>query len=96
MLIQLGDHFFFAIKTSYSSVDASVAVFVSWARQYISSAKEELDMNPTVLGCIAGSALVRKAASLAFENKRRSTLTSDIIECLGRRYAPDYPYICQK
>ncbi|KAG5560095.1 hypothetical protein RHGRI_003404 [Rhododendron griersonianum] len=71
-------------ETSYSSADASVAVFVSWARQYISSAKEELGMNPTVLGCIAGSALVRKAALLAFENKRRSTLTGDIIECLGR------------
>ncbi|KAJ0034571.1 hypothetical protein Pint_24890 [Pistacia integerrima] len=41
--------------------------------------------NPTVLGCIAGSALVRKAASLAFEHKKRSTLTSDIIECLGKR-----------
>ena len=39
-----------------------------------------------MLGCIAGSALVRKAASLAFKNKRRSTLTCDIIECLGKRY----------
>ncbi|CAL5347193.1 unnamed protein product [Camellia sinensis] len=62
-----------------------VAVFVSWARQYISTApKGELITNPTMLGCIAGSALMRKAASLAFDNKRRSTLTSDIIECLGR------------
>ncbi|KAI8566222.1 hypothetical protein RHMOL_Rhmol02G0023300 [Rhododendron molle] len=66
------------------SVAKRVAVFVSWARQYISSGKVELGMNPTVLGCIAGSALVRKAASHAFENKRRSTLTGDIIECLGR------------
>lgn len=41
--------------------------------------------NPTMLGCIAGSTLMRKAASLAFENKKRSTLTTDIIECLGRR-----------
>ncbi|TXG71964.1 hypothetical protein EZV62_000543 [Acer yangbiense] len=41
-------------------------------------------MNPTVLGCIAASALLRKAASHAFENKKRSTLTSNIIECLGR------------
>lgn len=65
-------------------LSGSVAVFISWARQYISSNKEESAMNPTVLGCIAGSALVRKAASHAFENKRRSTLTGDIIECLGR------------
>lgn len=42
--------------------------------------------NPTVLGCIAGSALLRRAASLAFENKKRSTLTTDIIEFLWRRY----------
>ncbi|KAK2646930.1 hypothetical protein Ddye_022125 [Dipteronia dyeriana] len=63
-------------------LSGSVAVFLSWAR-----AKEKSTisaMNPTVLGCIAASALLRKAASLAFENKKRSTLTSDIIECLGR------------
>ncbi|CAL5413332.1 unnamed protein product [Camellia sinensis] len=66
-------------------LSGSVAVFVSWARQYISTApKGDLITNPTMLGCIAGSALMRKAASLAFDNKRRSTLTSDIIECLGR------------
>lgn len=41
--------------------------------------------NPAVLGCIAGSALMRKAASLAFSNKKRSTVTGDIIECLGKR-----------
>lgn len=78
-------------ETQYASADASVAVFVSWARQCISSAKEEPTMNPAVLGCIAGSTLVRKAASRAFEKKRRSTLTGDIIECLGSRYAPDHP-----
>lgn len=42
-------------------------------------------MNPTIVGCIAASAILRKAASLAFQDKKRSTLTSDIIECLGRR-----------
>ncbi|KAK1562307.1 hypothetical protein Q3G72_009857 [Acer saccharum] len=63
-------------------LSGSVAVFLSWAR-----AKEKSPisaMNPTVSGCIAASALLRKAAFLAFENKKRSTLTSDIIECLGR------------
>lgn len=62
----------------------SVALFLSWARQR--AAEAEQSMNPTMLGCIAGSILMRKAASLAFEDKRRSTLTSDIIECLGRRW----------
>lgn len=43
-------------------------------------------MSPTVMGCIAGSVLLRKAASHAFESNRRSTLTTDIIEHLGRRW----------
>ncbi|EEF45344.1 ATP-dependent (S)-NAD(P)H-hydrate dehydratase [Ricinus communis] len=67
-------------------LSGSVAVFLSWARQHVLAAEGNLSMsptNPTVLGCIAGSALLRKAASLAFENRKRSTLTGDIIDCLG-------------
>ncbi|CAM8918274.1 unnamed protein product [Rhodiola kirilowii] len=63
-----------------------VALFVSWACQHISGANGSLNTkpgNPAVLGCIAGSALMRKAASLAFHSKKRSTLTTDIIEYLG-------------
>ncbi|CAK9162351.1 unnamed protein product [Ilex paraguariensis] len=62
-------------------LSGSVAVFLYWARQRV--AELEPRSNPTMLGGIAGSILVRKAALLAFENKRRSTLTGDIIECLG-------------
>lgn len=69
-------------------LSGSVALFSSWARHYISATTEEADeksaLNPMVLGSIAGSALLRRAASLAFEHKKRSTLTSDVIECLGR------------
>ncbi|KAJ7980105.1 ATP-dependent (S)-NAD(P)H-hydrate dehydratase [Quillaja saponaria] len=70
-------------------LSGSVAVFLSWARQHILAADPNSNSsistkNPTVLGCIAGSALMRKAASLAFVSKKRSTLTGDIIECLGR------------
>ncbi|KAL5182434.1 ATP-dependent (S)-NAD(P)H-hydrate dehydratase [Glycine soja] len=64
-----------------------VAVFLSWARQHILAADSNSNLsckNPIVLGCIAGSAILRKAASLAFSNKKRSTVTGDIIECLGR------------
>ncbi|KAB1214240.1 ATP-dependent (S)-NAD(P)H-hydrate dehydratase [Morella rubra] len=64
-----------------------VAVFVSWARERLSAAEGDSSIskiNPTILGSIAGSALLRKAASLAFQNKKRSTLTGDIIEHLGR------------
>ncbi|KAH9765238.1 ATP-dependent (s)-nad(p)h-hydrate dehydratase [Citrus sinensis] len=63
-------------------LSGSVAVFLSWARAKGKATTSQ--MNPTVLGCIAGSALLRKAASLAFKDKKRSTLTTDIIECLGR------------
>ncbi|KAM1380194.1 hypothetical protein ACFX2I_021955 [Malus domestica] len=62
-----------------------VGVFLSWARQKIKNGDlSTSSRNPALLGCIAASALMRKAASLAFENKKRSTLTTDIIECLGR------------
>ncbi|KAH9606887.1 hypothetical protein KSS87_019721 [Heliosperma pusillum] len=63
----------------------NVAVFIAWARQCITRGEDmgTNPMNPTVLGCVAGSALLRKAASATFENKRRSTLTTDIIEYLG-------------
>lgn len=68
-------------------LSGSVAVFSSWARHYISATKEadsKSTLNPMVLGSIAGCTLLRRAASLAFEHKKRSTLTSDIIEHLGR------------
>eukprot|EP00262_Sarcandra_glabra_P006276 TRINITY_DN18423_c0_g1_i1.p1 TRINITY_DN18423_c0_g1~~TRINITY_DN18423_c0_g1_i1.p1 ORF type:complete len:371 (+),score=61.46 TRINITY_DN18423_c0_g1_i1:209-1321(+) len=65
-------------------LSGSVAVFSSWARQLSAMKKDSSSSsNPMVLGCIAGSALLRKAASLAFEKKKRATLTTDIIECLG-------------
>jgi ATP-dependent NAD(P)H-hydrate dehydratase len=38
-----------------------------------------------ILGCIAGSLLLRKAASLGFEKNKRSTVTTDIIDFLGQR-----------
>ncbi|KGN57014.1 ATP-dependent (S)-NAD(P)H-hydrate dehydratase [Cucumis sativus] len=68
-------------------LSGSVAVFISWAQRQGSITDDNLSSspkNPTVLGCIAGSALLRRAASLAFENKKRSTLTTDIIEFLWR------------
>ncbi|KAL1548574.1 ATP-dependent NAD(P)H-hydrate dehydratase [Salvia divinorum] len=60
-------------------LSGSVAVFVSWARQLAG----EPSMSATVMGCIAGSILLRKAASHAFESNRRSMLTTDIIQHLG-------------
>ncbi|XP_062233217.1 ATP-dependent (S)-NAD(P)H-hydrate dehydratase-like isoform X3 [Phragmites australis] len=41
-------------------------------------------VNPMTLGCIAGSLLLRKAASFAFEKNKRATVTTDIIEYLGK------------
>ncbi|ONI28642.1 hypothetical protein PRUPE_1G152800 [Prunus persica] len=66
-------------------LSGSVAVFLSWARHAIRDGDSSISSkNPAMLGSIAGSALMRKAASLAFDNKKRSTLTTDIIEYLGR------------
>ncbi|KAL8515312.1 hypothetical protein ACS0TY_014144 [Phlomoides rotata] len=65
-------------------LSGSVAVFISWARQRVG--KDEASTSPTVMGCIAGSVLLRKAALLAFESCKRSTLTTDIIQHLGRRW----------
>lgn len=76
-------------------LSGSVAVFLSWARQLISSTEGKgfslSTTNPTVLGCISGSALLRKAASLAFDQNKRSTLTTDIIECLGTSLEDTHP-----
>ncbi|KAG2557361.1 ATP-dependent (S)-NAD(P)H-hydrate dehydratase isoform X1 [Panicum virgatum] len=67
-------------------LSGSVAVFTSWAQHFILSNEQptEKRVNPTTLGCIAGSLLLRKAASLAFEKNKRSTVTTDIIEFLGK------------
>ncbi|KAG0494297.1 hypothetical protein HPP92_005291 [Vanilla planifolia] len=68
-------------------LSGSVAVFSSWARQRLAIVEESYklsNVNPMVLGSIAGSALLRKAASFAYANKKRSTLTTDIIDYLGR------------
>ncbi|QHO15357.1 ATP-dependent (S)-NAD(P)H-hydrate dehydratase [Arachis hypogaea] len=67
-------------------LSGSVAVFLSWARQHIIAADPNSNLsckNSAVLGCVAGSAMMRKAASLAFCHKKRSTVTGDIIECVG-------------
>ncbi|PIA40419.1 hypothetical protein AQUCO_02500251v1 [Aquilegia coerulea] len=67
-------------------LSGSVALFLSWALQSSTAPGDSTTSlsNPMVLGCIAASALLRKAASVAFENKKRATLTSDIIEHLGQ------------
>ncbi|CAG7879589.1 unnamed protein product [Brassica rapa] len=66
-------------------LSGGVAVFLSWAQQ-LKSDPESPSESPAILGCMAASGLLRKAASLAFTKHKRSTLTSDIIECLGKRY----------
>ncbi|KAL5990993.1 hypothetical protein ACLOJK_011899 [Asimina triloba] len=61
-------------------------VCAPWARQQTSAMRDKSDIrNAMVLGSIAGSVLLRKAASLAFMDKKRATLTTDIIEHLGKR-----------
>ncbi|WZZ38645.1 hypothetical protein YC2023_034904 [Brassica napus] len=63
-------------------LSGGVAVFLSWAKQLKPDPGSHSE-SPAILGCIAASGLLRKAASLAFKKHKRSTLTGDIIECLG-------------
>ncbi|XP_074562556.1 ATP-dependent (S)-NAD(P)H-hydrate dehydratase [Curcuma longa] len=68
-------------------LSGSVAVFSSWARHHLLIANGTIGKslsNPMVLGCIAGSALLRRAAAFAFQDKKRAMLTTDIIEYLGK------------
>ena len=50
---------------------------------FISS--DRISSNPTMVGALAGSLLCRKAAANAFSQHKRSTVTTNIIECLGQR-----------
>ncbi|CAI9776829.1 unnamed protein product [Fraxinus pennsylvanica] len=68
------------IVVSGFTINQYCCLSLSWARHC--AAKGGCSKSPTILGCIAGSAILRKAALLAFE-KKRSTLTTDMIECLG-------------
>ena len=49
--------------------------------------------NPTMVGALAGSLLCRKAAANAFAQHKRSTVTSNIIECLGHRLTLSLNYL---
>eukprot|EP00252_Welwitschia_mirabilis_P020468 TRINITY_DN5026_c0_g1_i1.p1 TRINITY_DN5026_c0_g1~~TRINITY_DN5026_c0_g1_i1.p1 ORF type:complete len:368 (-),score=69.26 TRINITY_DN5026_c0_g1_i1:71-1174(-) len=69
-------------------LSGSVAVFCSWAVQrekFISEAEESrIPSNSMLLGATAGSVLLRKAAAIAFQEHKRSTVTTDIIAVLGK------------
>jgi hypothetical protein len=47
--------------------------------------------NPTMVGALAGSLLCRKAAANAFAQHKRSTVTGNIIECLGHSMDELFP-----
>ncbi|KAG6529304.1 hypothetical protein ZIOFF_011501 [Zingiber officinale] len=88
VLIQLLHQQIFYYKSYLNYFDNnSVAVFSSWARHHLLITNGTIGKslsNPMVLGCIAGSALLRRAAAFAFQDKKRATLTTDIIEFLGK------------
>jgi ATP-dependent NAD(P)H-hydrate dehydratase len=76
------------------------ACFVSWARDFWSKADSEgrkfveqrICSNPTMVGALAGSLLCRKAAANAFAQHKRSTVTGNIIECLGHSMDELFPF----
>jgi ATP-dependent NAD(P)H-hydrate dehydratase len=80
-------------------LSGSTAVFVSWARAYFSNENAEgkkdvhdkISDNPTMVGALAGSLLVRKSAANAFAQHKRSTVTGNIIEDLGQSMDELFP-----
>jgi ATP-dependent NAD(P)H-hydrate dehydratase len=76
------------------------ACFVSWARDFWSKADSEgrnfveqrICSNPSMVSALAGSLLCRKAAANAFAQHKRSTVTGNIIECLGHSMDELFPF----
>eukprot|EP00246_Nothoceros_aenigmaticus_P016227 TRINITY_DN7221_c0_g2_i1.p1 TRINITY_DN7221_c0_g2~~TRINITY_DN7221_c0_g2_i1.p1 ORF type:complete len:381 (-),score=51.12 TRINITY_DN7221_c0_g2_i1:1230-2222(-) len=66
-------------------------VFMTWAQQCLergdspklADLKERISGNPTVLGALSASILVRKAAAKAFAKHKRGMVTTDLIEELA-------------
>ncbi|CAM6047460.1 unnamed protein product [Sphagnum compactum] len=75
------------------------ACFITWAREFWSKAdvggrtfvEQRICSNPTMVGALAGSLLCRKAAANAFVQHKRSTVTGNIIECLGHSMDELFP-----
>jgi len=80
-------------------LSGSTAVFVAWAREFFAGdgndgkdvVEERISSNPTMVGALAGSLLCRKAAANAFSQHKRSTVTTNIIECLGQSMDELFP-----
>lgn len=73
-------------------LSGSVGVFMTWARDFFeqsgsSEAKAHVEHslfgNPAMVAAVGGSLLLRKAASEAYKLKKRSMVTTDIIELIG-------------
>lgn len=81
-------------------LSGSIGVFMAWARDFYEKSgssvakmilEERLSKNPAVVAAVAGSLLLRKAASEAFMQKKRSMVTTDIIEVLGNSMEDLFP-----
>lgn len=73
-------------------LSGSIGVFMAWARDFFEKSgsndaktlvEERLSKNPAVVASVAGSIILRRAASEAFSQKKRSMVTTDIIDYLG-------------
>ncbi|KAI5062454.1 hypothetical protein GOP47_0022993 [Adiantum capillus-veneris] len=73
-------------------LSGSVGVFMTWARDFFARSgnskarahvEQSLFRNPAMIASLGGSLLLRKAASEAYNKKKRSMVTTDIIELIG-------------
>eukprot|EP00250_Pteridium_aquilinum_P018831 c24214_g4_i2 orf=401-1423(-) len=81
-------------------LSGSIGVFMAWTRDFYTKSgshdarifvEERVSKNPAVSAAIAGSLLLRKAAAKAFMQKKRSMVTTDIIEVLGSSMEELFP-----
>ncbi|KAH7291212.1 hypothetical protein KP509_29G006600 [Ceratopteris richardii] len=81
-------------------LSGSIGVFMGWARAFFAAGRNEgatfqveerLSKNPAVVAAVAGSLLLRKAASNAYVHKKRSMVTTDIVEQIGTSMEELFP-----
>ena len=93
--LRLGGNIVLRFESGVLAGGCSIAVFMGWARAYQAGEPGEesllllergLSRNPGVLAAYAGCLLLRRAAMASFKRRKRSMVTTDVIEKIGERW----------
>ncbi|KAI5076596.1 hypothetical protein GOP47_0008661 [Adiantum capillus-veneris] len=86
-------------------LSGSIGAFMAWSRAFFMTGgndnvkvfvEERLSKNPALVAAMAGSLLVRKTASEAYLQKKRSMVTGDLIEVIGKSMEELFPAVEEK